>query len=1004
MPNGPTPDLPRPESEGVPSIPDYELIRIIGRGSYGDVWLAKGLTGVYRAIKIIWRDRFQDARPYEREFRGLTEFATISIHQPSQLALLHAGRNETFFFYVMELADDVDRGRDIVPETYVPLTLKHVRERRGGLPAAECVSIGVELARSLAGMHARNLVHRDIKPSNIIFVSSVPKLADIGLVATASGALTFVGTEGFVPPEGPGTPAADVYSLGKVLYEMATGLDRNEYPRLSPDLRKATDRQALLELNEVIICACNPDPTARYQDAQLLLDELLLLQAGRSVRRMHEAERHLARTLRFSGILAIVAALAGTGAWIEHTRLGRETSRRIKAEATLESLARQTLYSANLNRAQWGLETGEYGFARRVLAELNPKTGEPDQRGFEWKVFWDQAQGDSADVARIPGRSIDRLCSSASGRLLAGRIDDQSAVIWEASTLKPIVTIEGVYRIGGISPDDRWLFGTDSSNRFCRWAIQTGEVERQEAQPAATERPVGPTDSESILSLGSNDSAQPRFLRIWNYGQKKAALVLPVAIPDPSGWEFALSSLSRDRRLCVVVLSRYTRPPLYLWRVQAYDLLKGRLLFDREMSDRVTAVALSSDGKSVAYALADSSQICLDEIASGSTRWKKNAGLGVARAIAYSPDDRRVIIGGRVSSLLIVDSEDGRSLETLEGQEASVNEVVWDGSTQQIFSAGSAGDLRHWRPDAPRKIRSFPGFFSVSFSTQPLCVSDDGRYFSAPISKNTLAWGVIDSPRRLATNLIGQIPLGFDHDGKGLSAIDEEGAMLHYRLDSNGRVRVDSNTAMVDPDVGIEDAVWSHDHKTLVVAGRNGSVHFLNLATGGHSVYSGFRRGGIGWANISPDGRAAITGGIDHTVRLWRVPTGSLSTQWSYNTIPFYAAVSSDNSIVAVCLMNGEVEIRNLDDGRLVTRFRSDFSVLESLAFLPDGKRLFLGGPNGSVQALDCFGWRPLVTLNVPGGPDAGDRTIARLAVSADGTTLMAYRADGLLAAWRYNP
>jgi serine/threonine protein kinase len=82
-------------------------------------------------------------------------------------------------------------------------TLTEVRKRRQRLPATECVRIGADLARMLAKLHARGLVHRDIKPSNIILVDGVPKLADIGLVAPASSARTFVGTE----------PAAGVFAL-----------------------------------------------------------------------------------------------------------------------------------------------------------------------------------------------------------------------------------------------------------------------------------------------------------------------------------------------------------------------------------------------------------------------------------------------------------------------------------------------------------------------------------------------------------------------------------------------------------------------------------------------------------------------------------------------------------------------------------------------------------------------------------------------------------------------
>jgi TolB-like protein/cytochrome c-type biogenesis protein CcmH/NrfG len=275
----------RPFSPESPSIPDYELVRQIGRGSYGDVWLARGITGIYRAVKLVWRERFPDAVPFEREFKGLTEFAAVSLDESIQLALLHVGRNDGagFFYYVMELADDAQRGRSIDPERYVPLTFTELRRRRGRIAANDCLTYGVELARVLAGLHARGLVHRDIKPSNVILVNGVPKLADIGLVALAAGAHTFVGTEGFVPPEGPGTPGADVYALGKVFYELSTGLDRQEFPQLPTDLTRLADHEALLDLNEVVLRACDPSPADRYRDGAALLADLEKLRAGHSV-------------------------------------------------------------------------------------------------------------------------------------------------------------------------------------------------------------------------------------------------------------------------------------------------------------------------------------------------------------------------------------------------------------------------------------------------------------------------------------------------------------------------------------------------------------------------------------------------------------------------------------------------------------------------------------------------------------------------------------------------
>jgi TolB-like protein/tetratricopeptide (TPR) repeat protein len=317
------PGSPEPDSTGnvaasKPSIPDYELLRIVGRGSYGDVWLARSVTGAWRAVKVVWRERFVNAEPFECEFRGLKEFAEISLGESSQMALLHVGRNDAagFFYYVMELADDAERGRAIDPAVYVPLTLAEMRTRRGRIPANECARFGAEVAGVLASLHRRGFVHRDVKPSNIILVSGVPKLADVGLVAAAATAQTFVGTEGYVPPEGPGAPSADAFALGKLLYELSTGHDRQEFPKLPADLARFPDRAVLLELNEIILRACGPTKAERYQDGAAILADLAALNAGASLR----TRRLTAFLLRAAALVGVVAALSfGGWYWIRRS-------------------------------------------------------------------------------------------------------------------------------------------------------------------------------------------------------------------------------------------------------------------------------------------------------------------------------------------------------------------------------------------------------------------------------------------------------------------------------------------------------------------------------------------------------------------------------------------------------------------------------------------------------------------------------------------------------------
>ncbi|MFO1502145.1 MAG: protein kinase [Verrucomicrobiota bacterium] len=273
-----------------PSLPELELLQRIGSGSYGEVWLARNPLGTLRAVKIVRRSEFGDDRPYDREFAGLRKFEPISRSHEGFVDLLQIGRNdeEGYFYYVMELADAAH------PETAQPYqarTLAAEVKARGALPLDECIRIAHTLTGALAELHRHGLVHRDIKPSNIVFVNGVPKLADIGLVANANEARSFVGTEGFIPPEGPGTPRADIFSLGIVLYVMSTGKTHHDFPEPPADLASRLDHGRWLELQAIVHRACQADPRERYASAEATLREVELFQRGRSVRRSHAREK-----------------------------------------------------------------------------------------------------------------------------------------------------------------------------------------------------------------------------------------------------------------------------------------------------------------------------------------------------------------------------------------------------------------------------------------------------------------------------------------------------------------------------------------------------------------------------------------------------------------------------------------------------------------------------------------------------------------------------------------
>lgn len=185
----------------------------------------------------------------------------------------------------LELADDSVTGQPYDPQNafvYTPLTLAtHVAES-GPVSTLQVIQQGTRLATAVSLLHAAGLFHRDIKPANILLFRGSWVLADYGSVGEAGTSIEFPGTEGYVPPDGLGSPALDVFALGRSLYEAWSGLDRYHFPSLPPGLTRSKDwAKHGWCLNEVLLQAGSPRPSERCPSANDLRAALEKAYIGR---------------------------------------------------------------------------------------------------------------------------------------------------------------------------------------------------------------------------------------------------------------------------------------------------------------------------------------------------------------------------------------------------------------------------------------------------------------------------------------------------------------------------------------------------------------------------------------------------------------------------------------------------------------------------------------------------------------------------------------------------
>jgi serine/threonine protein kinase len=257
----------------------YELVRVLGSGGWGRVYLANDqLLHRLVAIKQLLPRLAADSAAVSRFKREAS--AVASVRDPNVLTIYDISECGAQHYMVMEYADAG--------------TLAQRMQLEGILPSYEAMSVAIDICKGLRAIHLKGIIHRDVKPANVMFFSRpdtapVAKLGDLGIALQQEEGERLTPSDGvlgtliYLSPEQAASqglgPVSDLYSLGAVIYEMLAG-ELDEPIFVSP-LFASTSSEVLQQLGAIpepvrplLVKALRRKPEERFQNADEMLQAL----------------------------------------------------------------------------------------------------------------------------------------------------------------------------------------------------------------------------------------------------------------------------------------------------------------------------------------------------------------------------------------------------------------------------------------------------------------------------------------------------------------------------------------------------------------------------------------------------------------------------------------------------------------------------------------------------------------------------------------------------------